>query len=127
MKTFSILSVIIGLSLCLIGCSRETETTSTRFPVDVGERPESITKGWDGNYFVTVMNGQIEGDGVVKVIKGNQVTVFASGLSEPKGIAFVAGHLVVSDLKQVVQIDSNGKTSVLAGPGDFPHPPSYLN
>lgn len=127
MKTLLSLILIPGLALFLAGCSSSTETASTTFPLDVGERPESITKGWDGKYFVTVMNGQAEGDGVVKVIDGNTVSVFASGLSEPKGIAFVDGHLVVSDLQRVVTIDSSGNTAVLAGPEDFPHTPSYLN
>jgi len=97
------------------------------FPVTVGERPESITKGFGGNYYVTVMNGKEAGDGVVKVLQGDDVSVFATGLNEPKGIAFVAGYLVVSDINKVVKIDSAGTSSVLAGPDAFPHAPSYLN
>lgn len=109
------------------GCSCDSDTKQVTFPVEVGERPESITKGWGGNYYVTVMNGREEGDGVVKVIQGDTTTVFATGLSEPKGIAFVADHLVVSDINRVVKIDSDGNSSDLAGAQAFPHPPSYLN
>lgn len=111
----------------LVGCSSESEGPSVKFPVDVGERPESITKGFGDNYFVTVMNGREDGDGVIKVIQGEDVSVFATGLSEPKGIAYVGGFLVASDLQRVVKVDSEGQVSVLAGPEDFPHPPSYLN
>ena len=119
--------VSVSLLLALIGCSCESEGPAVSFPVDVGERPESITKGFGGNYFVTVMNGREDGDGVIKVIQGEDVSVFATGLSEPKGIAFLGDYLVASDLQRVVKVDVNGQVSVLAGPAAFPHPPSYLN
>jgi sugar lactone lactonase YvrE len=73
------------------------------------------------------MNGREDGDGVIKVIQGEDVSVFATGLSEPKGIAYVGGFLVASDLQRVVKVNSEGQVSVLAAPEDFPHPPSYLN
>ena len=95
--------------------------------LEVGERPESITKGFDGDYFVTVMNGKEEGDGVVKRIHGSKVTVFATGLDEPKGICFVGGYLFTTDLKKVRQIDSEGNVTILADTDDFPLAVSYLN
>jgi sugar lactone lactonase YvrE len=55
------------------------------------------------------------------------MTDFATGMDEPKGIAFVGGHLVVTDLKRVWKIDAKGNASVLAEGAAFPHPPSYLN
>ena len=51
-----------------IGCSSEPEGPSVKFPVDVGERPQSITKGFGDNYFVTVMNGREDGDGDIQEI-----------------------------------------------------------
>ncbi len=95
--------------------------------LEVGERPESITKGFDGDYFVTVMNGKEEGDGVVKRIHGSKVTVFATGLDEPKGICFVGGYLFTTDLKKVRQIDSEGNVTILVDTDDFPLAVSYLN
>ncbi len=125
---FLILSIILSISALLwTGCSCDSEIPNLHFPIEVGERPESITKGWGGNYFVTVMNGKEDGDGVVKIIQGESVSVFATGLSEPKGIAFVNDQLVVTDIKQVIAIDSKGNTSVLAGSDAFQYPPSYLN
>jgi len=109
------------------GCSCDSTGPQTNFPIEVGQRPESITKGWGGLYYVTVMNGSEKGDGVVKVIQGDTVSVFATGLNEPKGIAFVTDHLVVSDINRVMKIDSGGNISVLAGPDAFQHTPSYLN
>lgn len=94
---------------------------------DVGERPESITVGFDGDFFVSVMGGQEDGDATINRISDGEVTVFATGLNEPKGIAFVGEHLVVSDLDRVMKIDASGEVTVLAGPDDFPSQASYLN
>jgi len=95
--------------------------------LEVGQRPESITKGFDGDFFVTVMNGKEAGDGVVKRIHGSEVTVFARGFDEPKGICFAGGYLFATDLNKVRKIDSNGKVTILVGESDFPKAISYLN
>ena len=115
----------VYLILCsvLTGCTHE----SPSFPLDVGERPESITKGFDGKFFVTVMNGRESGDAVVKVIDGTSVVDFTTGLDEPKGICFVGDFLVLTDLTTVWKIDSKGKKTVLAGKDDFPVEVRYLN
>ena len=94
------------------------ETSAGRFKtIQVGTRPESVTKGFGGHYYVTVMGDQPPGDAVIKVIKGEQVEVFATGMDEPKGIAFVGGFLVTTDLKRVWKIDAQGNKTVLANYG----------
>ena len=95
--------------------------------LEVGQRPESIVKGFDGDFFVTVMNGKEAGDGVIKRVHGSAVTVFATGFDEPKGICFVGGLLVTTDLDKVKTIDANGKVAILANKDDFPKAVSYLN
>lgn len=96
--------------------------------INIGTRPESVCRGFDDKLFVTVMNSQEKaGDGLVRMLDGDMMTDFATGMDEPKGIAFVGGHLVVTDLKRVWKIDSTGKATVLAEGSAFPHPPSYLN
>lgn len=95
--------------------------------IEVGQRPESITKGFGEDFFVTVMNGKEAGDGVIKRIHGSEVTVFARGFDEPKGICFVGGYLFATDLNKVRRIDSKGKVTILAGESDFPKAVSYLN
>ena len=95
--------------------------------IEVGQRPESITKGFGEDFFVTVMNGKEAGDGVIKRIHGSEVTVFARGFDEPKGICFVGGYLFATDLNKVRRIDSKGKVTILAGESDFPKAMSYLN
>ena len=126
-KIILCLFLLVTVATFWTGCSCDADGPNLHFPIEVGERPESITRAWGGNYYVTVMNGKEEGDGVVKVIQGESVSVFATGLDEPKGIAFVNDHFVVSDLKRVIKIDAKGNTSVLAGPDSFQYPPSYLN
>lgn len=118
------------LQICLSGLLTLVSADAAaaeRKVIPIGSRPESITKGFGGHYYVTVMGEQEPGDAVIKVIKGDQVEVFASGMDEPKGIAFVGGFLVTTDLKRVWKIDAQGRKTVLAGEKDFPHPPSYLN
>jgi hypothetical protein len=98
-----------------------------QFPLKVGENPESITKGYNGNYYVTIMNGNEDGDGEVAEISENGVTVFAKGFDQPKGIAFVGGHLYLSDVTRVWKVDKDGNASVFAKKEDFPEEVRYLN
>lgn len=96
--------------------------------VAVGTRPESVTRGFGGKYYVSVMNDpKVAGDGVIKVIDGDRVSVFASGLDEPKGICFTGKYLVTTDVKKVWKIDAKGEKSVLADERDFPQPINFLN
>ena len=74
------------------------------------------------------MGEQNPGDAVIKRIDSDgKITTFAGGFDEPKGIAFVGGALVVSDLCRVWSIDSQGQAKVLAHRGSFPHEIRYLN
>lgn len=99
----------------------------TTFPIKVGEKPESITKGFGGNYYVTVMNGSEPGDATVVEISGNNVKVFAKGFDQPKGIAFINDHLYFSDVTKVWKVDKDGKASVFADKDQFPKEVLYLN
>src|SRR5688500_16048083 len=102
--------------------------TPERKTVVVGTRPESVTRGFGGRYYVTVMNGpKAPGDGVVEVSGGTAAKDFAIGLDEPKGICFTGKMLVTTDLKRVWKIDEKGEKSILAEEKDFPLPISYLN
>jgi len=97
-------------------------------PIQIGTRPESLTRGFDDHLFVTVMGEKEPGDAVIKRIDAEgEITTFAGGFDEPKGIAFVGETLVVSDLCRVWAIDSQGVARVLAHRGSFSHEVRYLN
>ncbi len=115
------------LVLLALGAVTFTSAGAENRVIEVGTRPESIVEGFDGHYFVTVMNEQAPGDGVVKRIRGDEVSVFATGLDEPKGICFVGDYLVTTDLTKVWKIDRKGNKTVLADKGDFPVDILYLN
>jgi len=124
----SLKQILFGTTITAVfllsGCTTQPEI---EFPLEVGERPESITKGFDGNYYVTVMNGKEEGDGVVVEISANGVQVFSEGFDEPKGIALLEDHLYFSDLTRVWKVDKEGNASVFVKKEDFPHEVLYLN
>lgn len=95
--------------------------------IEVGTKPESVCRGFGGKLYVTMINGDKPGDGEIKVLDGDKVSVFAKGLNDPKGIAFVGGYLVVADETVVRQANSKGEVTVLAEIKDFPNKVEFLN
>jgi hypothetical protein len=123
MKKLNLVSLTAIIALDCLGAGAAEPTKI----IPVGNRPESVTKGFGGRYYVTVMMGQEEGDGVIRVIDGDIAKDFATGLDEPKGIGFTGGHLVTTDVNKVWKVDQGGNKSLLADEGSFPVPVSYLN
>lgn len=101
--------------------------TQIQFPVNVGVKPESITKGFNDNYYVTLMNGNEEGDGSVAEISAQGVTTFSKGFNEPKGIVFLNNHLFFSDVTRIWKVDEHGNQSIFVDKDDFPKEVLYLN
>jgi sugar lactone lactonase YvrE len=98
-------------------------------------RPESITKGWDGKYYVSIQgtasdNTTADGEIVQVDIAAGIVTPFVppgKGLVNPRGLAFTGEWLVVTDTTNVWKVDAKGDVN-LAVPGSaYPHPPVFLN
>ena len=120
--------IMIGLAIATIllssGCSLNSEI---QFPVNIGVKPESITKGFNGNYYVTVMNGKEEGDGEIVEISNTGVKVFAKGFDEPKGIVYLDDHLYFSDVTRIWIVDKDGNASIFINKDDFPNEVLYLN
>src|SRR5690606_16052272 len=128
LNQFSFQNVLKGVALSALAVSLTGCGKDMQFPIKVGENPESITKGFNGNYYVTVMNGNVDGDAeLVEISKDGTVKVFAKGFNEPKGIAYVGGDLYFSDVTRVWKVDKDGNTSILADKADFPHEVLYLN
>ncbi|MFC1761432.1 SMP-30/gluconolactonase/LRE family protein [Planctomycetota bacterium] len=117
------LVLVLGLSFLVAPCW----AAETKFPVKVGVRPESITKGFNDYYYITVMNAKEPGDGQVVELSPKGVRVFAQGLDEPKGIVFLNNHLYCSDLTRIWKVDAQGQASVYVMKEDFPKEVLYLN
>jgi hypothetical protein len=95
--------------------------------IKLGTRPESVTKGFGGHYYATVMGDDKPGDGKVVKIDGETLSDFATGLNEPKGICFAGKYLVTTDVTKVWKIDEKGEKTVLADAMDFPTEIKFLN
>ncbi|GAB5558612.1 MAG: hypothetical protein SynsKO_02590 [Synoicihabitans sp.] len=102
--------------------------------LDVGKNPESVTRGWGGDLFVTIMGERGDHpsaaiDGAIHRVDadGNVSPFYLGGLQEPKGIVFTGESLVTADKTHVWRIDISGRKTLLAGPQQFPQAPVYLN
>ncbi len=96
----------------------------------VGPNPESLTRGFDGEIFVSIMGeSRKEGDadGGIFKLDGKEISTFCDGLDDPKGIVMIGDFLVTTDYRKIWKIDKQGKKELLVGPEDFPNPPLYLN
>lgn len=93
------------------------------------KNPESVAVGKDGLVYVSEI-GEFEkdGDGKISVVgKDGKVKVFASGLNDPKGLAFIADYLYVADKDRILKVGKDGKWSVFVDKSAFPAPPKFLN
>jgi sugar lactone lactonase YvrE len=97
----------------------------------VGPRPESITKGWGGKFFVSIQGAPTVGlnDGEIRTLDltTGATTTFVTGLDNPRGITFTGKFLVVTDTTVVWIIERSGAKRILAGPSAFPHPVAFFN
>lgn len=102
--------------------------------LDVGKNPESVTRGWGGDLFVSIMGERGDHpdaaiDGAIHRVDadGNVSQFYLGGLQEPKGIVFTGEALITADKTHVWRIDISGHKTLLAGPQQFPQAPVYLN
>lgn len=102
--------------------------TVERTVLDV-TRPESVRLGPDGRYYVSEIGEFMgDGDGRILIIDPEtwEVTVFAEGLDDPKGLAFRDDILFVTDRDRVVGLTAEG-VQMEIGPDAFPQTPLFLN
>jgi len=91
--------------------------------------PESVVEAKDGRLFVSEI-GEFgkDGDGQVSVVeKDGTVKPFATGMNDPKGLAFIGKHLYVADKTQVLKVSPDGKWTVYADASAFDATPQFLN
>ena len=121
MKSTKAFFFAMGLGLAV--CAGATEAKVLK----VGTKPESVCRGFGGKLYVTMINGDEEGDGGINVIDGDEVKEFCRGMNSPKGMAFVGGFLVTADETTIWKVDKNGKATKLAEKKDFPKEIEFLN
>jgi gluconolactonase len=93
------------------------------------QSPESVVVGSDGRLYVSEI-GEFgkDDDGKVSVIgQDGKVQTFATGMDDPKGLAFFGNDLYVADKTRVLKVGIDGKWAVLAAADAFPVVPQFLN
>ena len=115
--------LLLTLALLNIASAQAKEPTK----ITGLKTPESVVQTKDGNIYVSEINefGK-DGDGQIsKIDKFGNVTVFAKGLDDPKGLATIGDKLYVADKTKVLEVNSDGSWVVYAD--KFPVTPQFLN
>ncbi len=122
--------LLLASAMWLLGCQSSASLTLKQPQKIIGlKTPESIVQAKDGRIYVSEINefGK-DGDGQISVIDRNgKVSVFASGLDDPKGLAIIGENLYVADKTKIVKITPDGKSSVFVAASQFTSPPLFLN
>ena len=91
--------------------------------------PESAIQGKDGRIYISEINefGK-DGDGQISVVdKDGKVSVFATGMDDPKGLAMMGNKLYVADKNRVLEVYPDGTWAVYSAQMAFPSTPVFLN
>ncbi|HQS37635.1 MAG: gluconolaconase [Methylotenera sp. 24-45-7] len=120
-----------ALSLLFLAACQSTAQTALNNPQKITglKTPESVVQAKDGRIFVSEI-GEFgkNGDGQISVIGlDGKISVFASGLDDPKGLAIIGENLYVTDNTKVLKIGSDGKSSLFVAADKFPQTPIFLN
>ena len=91
--------------------------------------PESVAEGLDGYIYVSEIGEKDKDrDGKIsKIDKKGNITPFATGLFDPKGIVFYKEKLYVTDRDVIIEINTDGTWSVFGSTMAFPKTPVFLN
>jgi gluconolactonase len=91
--------------------------------------PESVAEGPDGNIYVSEIGEKDKDrDGKIsKIDKKGNITTFATGLYDPKGIVFYKEKLYVTDRDVIIEVNTDGTWSVFGSTMAFPKTPVFLN
>ena len=100
-----------------------------KFKYDGFSKPESVAEGPDGSIYVSEI-GETDKDGdgkISRIDKKGNITPFATGLYDPKGIVFYKEKLYVTDRDVIIEVDTDGTWSVIGSTMAFPKTPVFLN
>ncbi len=118
------LTIVLILSIAITNLSLAHEEEYDGF-----NRPESVAEGLDGYIYVSEIGEKDkDGDGKIsKIDKKGNITDFATGLYDPKGIVFYKDKLYVTDRDVIIEINNDGSWSVFGSTMAFPKTPVFLN
>jgi len=123
------LSAWLMAGLLIAGCQSTKSLTYAAKKITGLKTPESAVQAKDGRIFISEINefGK-NGDGRISVVdQRGKVTVFASNLDDPKGLAIIGDNLYVADKTKILKINAKGQVSVFVAPEAFPNVPLFLN
>ena len=117
-----------SLGLVLVLLASEARAQPGSIFLGMNSRPESITKGWNGKFYVTLQGpsgalGTFDGQVVEVDIRSGIVTPFVMGLENPRGITFTGRYLVVADQVKIFKIDRHKHVTLLATGAQLPFQP----
>jgi gluconolactonase len=133
----TLLSAVVATSLVACADKEATEKETVVAPVAAEltkitglKTPESVVQAKDGKIYVSEINEfDKDGDGQISVIENGQVSVFADGLDDPKGLVIIGDSLYVADKTQIVKINLSdaSQKEVFVPASAFSKPPQFLN
>ena len=91
--------------------------------------PESVAQDAKGDIYVSEI-GEFNKDGDGKITRisiDGQLSTFASGMDDPKGLTFIGKSLYVTDKNRVLKVEPDGKWTVFGSTMAFPQTPVFLN
>ena len=155
LKQYIKLSALVMAGILMAGCQSTKAITTMSYAtkkITGLKTPESVVQAKDGRIFISEINefGK-DGDGRISVVDtlGN-ISVFANGLDDPKGLAIIGDYLYVADKTKILKIsikqatthnvsiketktvqvnikETNPSASVFVPAEAFPNMPLFLN
>lgn len=125
--------IVLVLALYLTACAAQnlsTNTNKAHQKITGLKTPESVVQAKDGRIFISeIAEFGKDGDGQISVVDtAGKVSVFASGLDDPKGLKIIGDNLYVADKTKIVKIGLNdAKSSVFVPANGFATTPQFLN
>jgi sugar lactone lactonase YvrE len=121
-------ALVVALSITAFSTGAGAQLAS----IPVGPRPESITKAWDGKFYVSIQGasgalGVFDGEVRQVDLSSGAVTTFVTGLENPRGLAFTGEFLIAADQQKIWKIDRTGNKTLLAEVSQFPFPAVFFN
>jgi len=122
------ISVLVISAITMMSLVPSVSAKETMHKVTGLKMPESAVQAKDGKIYVSEINGfGVDGDGQISVIENGKLSVFVTGLDDPKGLIIIGQYLYVADKTKVLKIDMQGKVQVFADKSAFPQLPVFLN